>query len=139
MKVQVMGRVFSTPAAVTALLDGVEVHSGQVGQGMLLDTEIEILSFDWAGGKPDATASLSITVTSGVITVGSCFGNENWMDMRRNILINGQPPEDPESHVGHTPVEHWSGWFFEISAGETLTCTLLGQPLPMVLGKPPTQ
>jgi hypothetical protein len=124
MDVQVMGRVFSTPAAVTALLNGAEVHSGQVGQGMPLDTEIELISFGWADAEPGDTASLSLTVTSGVITVGSCFGNEIWQDMRRNILINGQPPEDPGSHVGHTPAEHWSGWFFEISAGETLTCTL---------------
>lgn len=59
------GRVFSTPSAVTALVDGVEVFSGQVGVGQSLDTDIELFEIT------DVTSgAVSISVTSGVVSIG---------------------------------------------------------------------
>jgi len=123
MNANILGRIFSTPAAVTALFNGEEVFSGQVGQGVPLDTETDILLFDWKNATDEATASMTITVTSGVISVGSCLGDAG-IDMRKNILINGQPPEQPSSDVGFVLTQDWAGWFFEISAGETITFNL---------------
>ena len=123
MQTNVLGRIFSTPAAVTALLNGEEVFSGQVGQGVPLDTETDILTFDWKDVAEEGTASMTITVTSGVISVGSVFGVAN-LDMRKNILINGQAPEQPSSDIGFVPAKDWAGWYFEISAGETITFNL---------------
>ncbi len=163
------GRVFATPSACTALIEGAEVHSGQVGSGQPLDTEITLFSANTAGG------ACSISVTSGVITLGSAVVStaQPWSadeyyqegvyvsnggsyyvaiskppkgtpvtnttywatavledtfgpDDRSNILINGQAPEWPATPVdpmpGGTPQSpNWTGWFFEISAGETIT------------------
>jgi hypothetical protein len=163
------GRVFATPSACTALIEGVEVHGGQVGAGQPLDTEITLFSVDTAGG------ATSISVTSGVITVGPAYvstavpwtadeiyqqgmyavnagsyylalskppkgtpvtNTTYWQavvledtfgpDECTNILINGQAPEWPATPVdpmpGGSPQNpDWSGWFFEVSAGETIT------------------
>lgn len=163
------GRVFATPSACTTLIEGVEVHSGQVGAGQPLDTQITLFAIDTAGG------ACSISVTSGVISVGSVWISDALLwnvdyvydsgknvtnsgayyesiaqvpkgtpltdtnywapitladtfgpDERTNILINGQAPEWPATPVdpmpGGTPQSpNWSGWFFEISAGETIT------------------
>jgi hypothetical protein len=51
-------------------------------------------------------------------------------DCRSNILINGQPPEWPATPVeprmpGGTPENpDWTGWTFEVGAGETITFTV---------------
>ncbi len=58
------GQVLATPSALTALINGVEVFSGQVGSGDPLDTEITMFNEDTAGG------SVTISVTSGVVKVG---------------------------------------------------------------------
>jgi hypothetical protein len=47
-------------------------------------------------------------------------------DVRSNILINGQPPEWPATPVtpmpgGDEQNPDWTGWGFEVSAGETIT------------------
>jgi hypothetical protein len=123
MNANILGRIFSTPAAVTALFNGEEVFSGQVGQGVPLDTETDILSFDWKNATDEATASMTITVTSGVVSVGAVLGDAG-IDMRKNILINGQAPEEPSSEIGFVPAPDWAGWYFEISAGETITFNL---------------
>jgi hypothetical protein len=51
---------------------------------------------------------------------------------RTNILINGQAPEYPATPVGFDPgpvnSPDWNGWRFEVSAGETLTCTVTIPP-----------
>jgi len=51
------------------------------------------------------------------------------VDARTNILINGQAPEWPATPVvpmpgGTEQNPNWSGWGFEISAGETITFTV---------------
>lgn len=161
------GRIFATPTAATVLIDGQEVLSGQIGAGQSLDTQFEFLNVTSNGG------AVSITVTSGVMTVGSvgiqytpaawdsstayrvgglvtsggqiyvCIQNSPagtpvsntayWQtdtgfdpDGRESILINGQPPAWPATPVtpmpGGTPENpDWFGWYFEVSAGETIT------------------
>ena len=163
------GRVFATPSAATILIDGQEAFSGQVGIGAPLDTEITLAEITTNGG------AVSISVTSGVITVGDVYnvvaGNA-WSntatypavgknvtyngeiyttiqavntpgilptddaywdltqgfttDIRDSILINGTPPEWPATPVdpmpgGTSADPNWAGWFFEASAGETIT------------------
>lgn len=131
MEVTILGRIFSTPAAITVLVDGTEKYSGQVGQGIPLDTETDLLTFDWAAADND-TASVSIAVTSGVITVGAALGDAR-CDMRKNILINGQSPEEPATSLGFTPAKDWAGWYFEISAGETITFNMINHPVGTIL------
>jgi hypothetical protein len=131
MQVTILGRIFSTPAAITALSNGTLVHSGPVGQGLPLDSEIDLLTFDWAAADND-TASVSIAVTSGIVTVGAALGDAQ-CDMRKNILINGQLPEQPDSHVGFVPAKDWAGWYFEVSAGETITFTMVNHPVGTIL------
>ena len=51
------------------------------------------------------------------------------IDVRTNILINGQAPEWPATPVVPMPggTEQnpvWTGWAFEVSAGETITFTV---------------
>ena len=58
------GRVFSSPSAITILVDGQEVFSGQVGTGQSLDTEITLATVATTG------SAVTLSVTSGVITSG---------------------------------------------------------------------
>ena len=124
------GRVFATPSALTALVEGVEVFSGQVGTGQPLDTEIQLFSAD----LPLGNSAVSIAVTSGVTTIGqvlcsdpAIYGN---IDMRNNdILINGVAPDWPATPVDPMPggtqqTPNWDGWFFDLSAGESITFTV---------------
>lgn len=126
MLIEMKGRVFSTPAAITVLFDGMEIHSGQVGLGVPLDVETELVSHEWTGAQPTDIGSVSVSVTSGVITVGPVFQHTGGYDMRKNILINGQPPSWPATTMDFMPGgteddPNWSGWFFEVAAGETIT------------------
>lgn len=146
-QIQLNGRVFATPSAVTVLVDGNETFSGQVGSGQPLDTAIVLGEFaaalpgDMSG---NVTVPLSISVTSGVVSIGEIYASNYttpaypgpaWVpalgleDTRSNILINGVAPEWPATPVdpmpGGTPSNpDWNGWCFELSAGETLTCNL---------------
>jgi hypothetical protein len=125
MQADFYGRVLSTPAAVTLLVNGVEVHSGQVGAGMPLDSQLVLASYEWASNaKAGDTVTVNMSVTTGVLTVGSVIMENGATDQRKNILINGQPPEEPASSVGQVPADNWAGWFFEVSAGETITFNL---------------
>jgi hypothetical protein len=131
VNLEMEGRVFATPSALTMLVDGVEIHSGQVGAGQPLDTEITLVNIE--NVVPESTLSASISVTSGVITAGPVWllsgdlGSEPCsLDVRSNILINGVAPEWPATPVepmpGGTPENpQWTNWFFELGAGETIT------------------
>ncbi len=125
MQADFYGRVLSTPAAVTILVNGVELHSGQVGTAMPLDTQIVLASYDWASGaKAGDNVAVNISVTTGVVTVGSVIMAEGATDQRKNILINGLSPETPATPMDQTPEDEWAGWYFEVSAGETITFNL---------------
>lgn len=123
------GRVFATPSALTLIVDGVEIHSGQVGSGQPLDTEIDLVTM--SNAAPGSTLSCTITVTSGVVTIGQVLEATDDTqpisnDLRTNILINGVAPEWPATPVdpmpgGTSENPNWTGWFFEIGAGETIT------------------
>jgi len=128
------GRYFATPTAMTVLINGNEEFSGQIGTGVATNTEFELLTHNFGSIRPGFTAVISISVTSGVMTVGPWYmpwpEDENapdvLLDTRQNILINGQPPEWPATPMqfmpGGTPENpDWSFWFFEVSAGETIT------------------
>lgn len=150
------GVLESTPVALTMLVDGVQVFSGQVGIGMNTNDLIDLVTADIdAPVDSESTVSVSIAVTSGVVELGpirsdlgdlsdmnaetqakmklahSVGGNSMWhnREARSNILINGQPPEYPATPVGYDPGPednpHWGGFHFEVSAGETLTCTVM--------------
>lgn len=132
------GRVFATPSAITVLVDGNEVLSGQVGTGQPLDTETTFLEYNWGEPTPPgAVTPVSISVTSGVVSIGPWFvqafpgqTTEFGPDVRQNILVNGALPEWPATPVtpmpGGTPENpDWYGWFFELGAGETITFNLV--------------
>jgi hypothetical protein len=126
MNLELKGRIFATPSALTMIVDGEEIHSGQVGSGQPLDTEIVLV--EMSDVTPDSTLSVTISVTAGVITVGQVLDRVGH-DIRTNILINGSLPLWPATPVdpmpGGSPGEpDWSGWFFEIGAGETITFNL---------------
>ena len=128
VNVEFYGRVFATPSAATILVEGTEVFSGQVGSGQPLDTPLVLATTS----QPAGNLAVSVSVTSGVITVGQVLsdGANGGADIRNNdILINGQAPEWPATPVdpmpGGTPESPgWQGWFFEVSAGETITFTI---------------
>lgn len=169
------GQVATTPSAITILVDGAEVFSGQVGSGQPLNTEITLATVATTG------SSVSVSVTSGVILSGRVLTDvttEAWVstisyapytylvnngtyymtttavpantpitdtnywtvipqmgtvDCRNNDeLINGQAPEWPATPVtpmpgGTAQNPNWDGWFFELSAGETITYTITAQ------------
>lgn len=131
MNLELQGRVAATPSALTMIVDGTEVHSGQVGAGEPLDTQINLLNLSDIPGN--ATLSTSISVTSGVVYVGPIWGlagdpgtDPATSDLRTSILINGSAPEYPASPVVPMPGDDpnnpdWTNWFFEIAAGETIT------------------
>lgn len=141
------GRVFATPSAITVLIDGNERYSGQVGAGEPLDTEITFLTYDWVDPPLLGTASVSISVTSGVVTIGPWFQDDSTTEevfgedarISDTILINGLPPEWPATPVDPMPEgtpenPDWYGWFFELAAGETITFNIqapgLMEPAP---------
>lgn len=137
MNLEFMGRVFFTPSALTMIVDGIEVHSGQVGADQLLDNEIVLVEL--ADVTPATTLSVAISVTSGVITLGQVLENDGAEqisnDLRSNILINGVAPIWPATPVvpmpgGDIGTPDWAGWFFELNAGETMTLNVVIPPLP---------
>jgi hypothetical protein len=142
MQLTFKGRVFATPSAVTIVQNGSEIFSGQVGTGQPLDTELNLFQTTLTQPAANTTATYSVTmsVTSGVITAGDVLVNfdngtpayllegENSVgdDLRQSILVNGSLPEWPATPVdpmpGGTESEpNWQGWFFELSAGESMT------------------
>lgn len=131
------GRVFATPSAATVIVDGNEVFNGQVGVGQPLDTEIVLASTILPSGNVSVNVPVSVAVTSGVITVGQVLANDSGFDIRNNdILINGQAPEWPGTPLdlmpgGSPESPNWQGWFFEVSAGETITFTIAVQKAPV--------
>jgi hypothetical protein len=149
MQLTFKGRVFATPSAVTIVQNGTEIFSGQVGSGQPLDTELNLFSTTLAQPAANISAeySVSMSVTSGVITAGDVeivFDNgdpayllsgSNGMgtDLRENILLNGSLPEYPATPVDPMPGgtesnPDWQGWFFELSAGESMTYTYTINP-----------
>lgn len=122
------GRVYATPSAVTILVEGTEVFSGQVGAGQPLDTLLSLATVPLATGN----LAVSMSVTSGVVGVGPVVSNglNGYEDTRNNdILVNGQAPEWPATPVNPMPGgtqqnPDWTGWLFEVSAGETITFTV---------------
>lgn len=134
--IRVTGSVMSSPVAATVLVNGVEVHSGQIGVGQPIDVpSIELFKFDFQGDDTVAeTLAFSISVTSGVakLSMTQALVNGEYTnvwggnDGRTQILINGLAPEWPPTPVtpmpGGTPENpDWSGWAFDVSAGETMT------------------
>lgn len=131
VNLEMEGRVFATPSALTMIVDGVEIHSGQVGAGQPLDTPITLVNLE--NMVSGSTLSATISVTSGVISAGPVWqlsGNVGSdpcsLDLRTNVLINGIAPEWPATPVepmpGGTPENpQWTNWFFELGAGETIT------------------
>jgi len=122
-----LGRVEATPTAATILIEGQEVYSGQIGAGQPLDTEINLAEIASNGG------AMSISVTAGVAKIGAvCYNIVDGIpsdDLRTSILINGQAPEWPATPVDPMPggTEEnpvWTGWNFEVGAGETITFTV---------------
>lgn len=83
----------------------------------------------WAANNSPLTSNDKATVGLIVDETGNFYGAGV---ERSNILINGQPPEYPATPVGFDPGPvnnpDWNGWRFEVSAGETLTCTVTIPP-----------
>jgi len=140
VNLEMEGRVFATPSALTMIVDGVEIHSGQVGAGQPLDSQITLVNIP--NVAPSSTLSITVSVTSGVITNGPVWqlsGNVGSdpcsLDLRTNVLINGIAPEWPATPVkpmpGGTPENpQWTNWFFELGAGETITFNVVVPDAP---------
>lgn len=131
MIVAFKGRVSASPAALTLLVDGVEIHSGPVGSAVPLETETDLVTLPITAGTESNVRAVSIVCTSGVVSVGPVFdatiteGMEDWR-ISNTILINGVPPEWPITPIPIMPKgtpedPDWGGWAFELSAGESLT------------------
>lgn len=77
---------------------------------------------------PTSTPGFTPGISVAWVTAESTLGGG--IDVRTNILINGQPPEWPATPVeprmpdGTEQNPDWAGWGFEISAGETITFTV---------------
>ena len=133
MLIEFSGRVLATPSAMTVLFNGTEVFSGQVGAGQPLDQSIILTTHEWASNTASETASVSISVTSGVLDIAACGYSFDDVDpttdcrVSSTILINGVAPEWPATPVeprmpnGTEQDPDWSYWGFEVSAGETIT------------------
>lgn len=139
-QLKIVGRVMSTPAAATVMINGIEVYSGQIGIGQSIDQDIDLHIANYDGIQNDIeTITVSIAITSGVAKLGRFLVDQaapqkygEWAvdstnDGRTNILVNGLPPEWPATPVDPMPGgseenPDWTGWCFEVSAGETLTC-----------------
>lgn len=129
----------ATPTAATVTIDGSQVYSGQIGTGQPLETVIPLIP-DQDIDRNITTVPVTIAVTSGVLLVGYVTkeylsGQTGWgvldTDSRVNatILVNGVAPEWPATPVdpmpgGDSSNPDWFGWFFEVSAGETITFDL---------------
>lgn len=157
MKLTFRGRVFATPSAVTILSNGVEIFSGQVGTGQPLDTELDLYVQTIPLPTNTNTLAISLSVTSGVITAGDVFllvddynvppyyyfpngGTE--YDLRTSILVNGSLPDWPATPVDPMPGGNegnpdWSGWFFELAAGESMTFNVTIPAMPAPGPNPP--
>lgn len=77
--------------------------------------------------KLEVPANVAITDTNYWASLGT--GNVNYWtnDCRSNILINGSAPTWPATppEPGGTPENpNWAGWFFDTSAGSTVTFTI---------------
>jgi hypothetical protein len=136
MEIQFSGRVEATPSAMTVLFNGNEIFSGQVGTGQALDTWMILTTHDWASTTYQETASVSISVTSGVVniaSVGYSYEGQPTTDCRvsSTILINGSAPEWPASDTqprmpfGTPEDPDWEYWEFELGAGETITFNIM--------------
>jgi hypothetical protein len=83
----------------------------------------------WAGNTSPLTSDEKNIVGLTVDETGDFYGAAV---ERSSILINGSAPEYPATPVGFDPgpVDNptWDGWAFEVSAGETLTCTVTLPP-----------
>ena len=132
MEIQFIGRVQATPSAMTVLFDGTEIFSGQVGTGQSLDTLIPLVTHTWNSTTSGETASVTISVTAGVVNIASAgysFEGQPTTDCRvsSSILINGSEPEWPPEGTlprmpGGTAADpDWAYWEFEVGAGETIT------------------
>lgn len=129
-KVFFKAQCYAKPTAITVLINGTQVFSGQVGNNYPLTEHFDSEALESALGLGE-TASVSISCTSGVANLGPWHTvlNPWWaVDLRQSdsILINGQPPEIPATPVGFEPggtldSPDWTGWFFELSAGETVS------------------
>lgn len=125
------------PTAITILINGNQVFSGQVGGAVTPGTKFDLDPISIPIANVGDTVSCSVACTSGIFrfgpvyatnyytTSGSCFEDMRMAD----ILINGVPPEWPATPVdpmpGGTPENpNWDGWFHELGAGETATVTL---------------
>lgn len=125
---------WANPTAVTVLINGQQAFSGQLGSGTPMGENFDSATME-SGLNNGETATVAISCTSGIVAIGPWLlasaiptGYAAPDDIRtsESVLINGQPPEYPASPVfpmpkGNANAPDWSGWFFEISAGETLT------------------
>jgi len=119
------------PTAATILVNGNEVYSGAIGSASAIG-DVFTLEVPTDLNQSD-TASISISTTSGILLFASVSSDTiDYPDFRisSSILINGQPPEWPATPVvpmpgGTEQDPDWTGWFFELGAGETLTCNIL--------------
>lgn len=144
-QLRIAGRLMASPTAATITVNGNEAYSGPLASGEPLDTEDTTLAVvNYQGSDSDLDPlTINIEVTSGVVKFGLFWVNSDspehpWIydfddldtDCRSNILINGLPPEWPASPVEPMPkgteeAPNWSGWNFEVSAGETFSCNYL--------------
>ena len=101
----------------------VAVTSGVLRVGSMVADTGGILQ--WAGNVSPLTSDQKNIIGLIVDETGNFYGAGV---ERSSILINGSAPEYPATPVGFDPgpVEDpsWDGWCFEVSAGETLTCTV---------------
>ena len=133
MLIQFAGRVMATPSAMTVIFNGTEVFSGAVGTGESLDTYINLCTHDWNSTTYQETASVSISVTAGIVNIGAVGNSPDGIQppsddrVSSTILINGSAPEwPPEGTLPRMPggtAENpdWAYWEFEVGAGETIT------------------
>lgn len=124
------GRVLSSPAAATILINGTEVYSGLIGAGKTLDEQVELLQASYTGNADDyEDLTVSINMTSGVAAFGLVYvdvavdpiswapASGSWAnysdqdeanpgsgDGRTAILVNGLPPEWPATPVVPMPL-----------------------------------
>ncbi len=133
-KVYFQAHSWANPTAVTVLINGHQAFSGQLGSGTPMGENFDspAMTTDFENGE---TATVTVSCTSGIVSIGSWLlstatpvGYAPPEDLRvsESVLVNGQPPEYPASPVfpmprGNINAPDWTGWFFEISAGETLT------------------